>query len=135
MHSPHLHVPSRPLPYHHPTTPPTATPSNAPSSSLSHYAVICPIGSGTFGHVSLIRRLSDSTLLVWKELSYGGMTEKEKGQLVSEVNILRELNHRHVVKYYDRIIDRSHRKIYIVMEYWSALHPPPHSLPHGDNGD
>jgi serine/threonine protein kinase len=32
------------------------------------------------------------------------MSEKEKQQLVSEVNILRELNHKYVVKYYDRVI-------------------------------
>jgi NIMA (never in mitosis gene a)-related kinase 2 len=45
------------------------------------------------------------------------MSEKEKQMLVSEVNILRELNHPNVVKYYDRVIDRSKAKIYIVMEY------------------
>jgi serine/threonine protein kinase len=45
------------------------------------------------------------------------MSEKEKQMLVSEVNILRELNHPNVVKYYDRVIDRSATKIYIVMEY------------------
>ena len=37
--------------------------------------------------------------------------------LVSEVNILRELRHSHIVRYYDRIIDRDNTKIYIVMEY------------------
>jgi len=37
--------------------------------------------------------------------------------LVSEVNILRELNHQHIVRYYDRVIDRDHSKIFIVMEY------------------
>ena len=37
--------------------------------------------------------------------------------LVSEVNILRELNHPHIVKYYDRVIDKLEGKIYIVMEY------------------
>ena len=45
------------------------------------------------------------------------MSEKEKQMLVSEVNILRELNHPNVVKYYDRVIDRTNAKIYIVMEY------------------
>ena len=54
---------------------------------------------------------------MWKELNYGKMSEKEKQMLVSEVNILRELSHPHIVKYYDRIIDRDHAKIYIVMEY------------------
>ena len=37
--------------------------------------------------------------------------------IVSEVNILRELRHPNIVKYYDRIIDRESAKIYIIMEY------------------
>ena len=37
--------------------------------------------------------------------------------LVSEVNILRELNHTNIVRYYDRVIDRNSTKIFIVMEY------------------
>lgn len=37
--------------------------------------------------------------------------------LVSEVNILRELQHPNIVRYYDRIIDRDHSKIFIVMEF------------------
>jgi NIMA (never in mitosis gene a)-related kinase len=54
---------------------------------------------------------------VWKELNYGKMSEKEKQMIVSEVNILRELRHPNIVKYYDRIIDKEQSKIYIVMEY------------------
>ena len=45
------------------------------------------------------------------------MTEAEKQMLVSEVNLLRELKHQHIVRYYDRIIDRMKTTIYIVMEY------------------
>lgn len=56
-------------------------------------------------------------ILVWKELDYGKMTEVEKQMLVSEVNLLRELKHPHIVRYYDRIIDRSNTTIYIVMEF------------------
>lgn len=56
-------------------------------------------------------------LLVWKELDYGRMSEKEKGMLVSEVNILREFRHPNIVRYFDRIIDREQTMIYIVMEY------------------
>ena len=44
--------------------------------------------------------------LVWKELDYGQMCEREKQMLVSEVNILREFRHPNIVRYYDRIIDR-----------------------------
>jgi NIMA (never in mitosis gene a)-related kinase 2 len=45
------------------------------------------------------------------------MSEKEKQMLVSEVNILREFRHAHIVRYYDRIIDRENKIIFIVMEY------------------
>ena len=33
------------------------------------------------------------------------------------MNILREFRHPHIVRYYDRIIDKSRTKIFIVMEY------------------
>jgi len=45
------------------------------------------------------------------------MKEKEKKQLVSEVNILRELRHPNIVRYHDRVIDKDTAKLYIVMEY------------------
>lgn len=54
---------------------------------------------------------------MWKELDYGSMTEVEKQMLVSEVNLLRELKHPNIVRYYDRIIDRTNTTLYIVMEY------------------
>ena len=57
---------------------------------------------GSFGSVSKIRRISDNKTLVWKELDYGKMTDREKKQVVSEVNILGQLNHPHIVKYYDK---------------------------------
>ena len=70
------------------------------------YEVIQQIGKGSFGKVFKIRRISDKQTLVWKELNYGVMGEKEKQQLVSEVNILKELQHPHIVKYHDRILDK-----------------------------
>lgn len=56
-------------------------------------------------------------VFAWKEMDYGSMSETEKQMLVSEVNLLRELKHPNIVRYYDRIIDRSKTTIYIVMEY------------------
>ena len=75
---------------------------------------------GSFGKVCKIRRVSDGKMLVWKELDYGKMSEKEKQQLVSEVNILRELKHPNITRYYDRLIDKEMAKLYIVMEYCSG---------------
>lgn len=84
---------------------------------MDNYVVQEVIGSGSFGTVSKVKRKTDGKLLVWKELNYGKMSEKEKQMLVSEVNILRELRHPNVVRYYDRIINRETTKIYIVMEH------------------
>jgi NIMA (never in mitosis gene a)-related kinase len=64
--------------------------------------------------VQKVLRHTDGKVLVWKELNYGKMSEKEKQQIVSEVNILRELSHPHIVKYFDRIIDKQQAKIYII---------------------
>lgn len=37
-------------------------------------------------------------VLVWKEIDYGQMSEREKEMLVSEVNILRGFSHPHIVR-------------------------------------
>ncbi|NXD28292.1 NEK2 kinase, partial [Spelaeornis formosus] len=81
------------------------------------YEVLFTIGAGSYGKCRKVRRKADGKILVWKELDYGAMTESEKQMLVSEVNLLRELRHPNIVRYYDRIIDRSSSTLYIVMEY------------------
>nr|XP_025967031.1 serine/threonine-protein kinase Nek2 [Dromaius novaehollandiae] len=81
------------------------------------YEVLLTIGAGSYGKCRKVRRKADGKVLVWKELDYGSMTEAEKQMLVSEVNLLRELKHPNIVRYYDRIIDRSNTTLYIVMEY------------------
>ena len=45
------------------------------------------------------------------------MSEREKQLLVSEVNILRELRHPNITRYYDRVIDKERAKLFIVMEF------------------
>ncbi|GMI43947.1 hypothetical protein TrCOL_g7095 [Triparma columacea] len=84
---------------------------------MDSYERIQTIGKGSFGKVVKIKRKHDGRELVWKELSYGSMNDKEKQQIVAEVNILRELRHPCIVRYYDRIIDKRATKLYIVMEH------------------
>ncbi|XP_029352463.1 serine/threonine-protein kinase Nek2 [Echeneis naucrates] len=86
-------------------------------SRVEDYELLHTIGSGSYGRCQKIRRKSDGKILVWKELDYGTMAENEKQMLVSEVNLLRELKHPNIVRYYDRIIDRTNTTLYIVMEY------------------
>ena len=84
---------------------------------MEKYEPISYIGKGNFGSITKIRNKLDGKILVWKELNYGVMSEKDRNRIVSEVNILRELHHPNIVKYYDRIIDKKNSKLYIVMEY------------------
>ena len=84
---------------------------------MENYEILNTIGKGNFGKITKILRKSDKKILVWKELNYSELSDKEKQQIVSEVNILRELKHPNIVKYYDRIIDKKNQKIYIIMEY------------------
>lgn len=86
------------------------------SGTLDAYEVVANLGRGSFGLVSKVRRKADGRILVWKEMHYGRMREKERELVVSEVNILRELRHPCIVRYYDRIIDKASTTIYIVME-------------------
>lgn len=96
-------------------------------TSKDQYDVLEVLGTGTFGTVSRIRlkgggnnNHSCNKDLVWKEINFGRMCDKEKAQIVSEVNILRELRCPFIVKYHDRIIDKLTKKLYIVMEYCSG---------------
>lgn len=84
---------------------------------MENYEKICDIGAGSFGRVAKIERKSDGKLLAWKEINYGTMSEKEKQLIVSEVNILRELRHPNIVRYYDRVIDKRSTQLYIITEY------------------
>ncbi|KYR02514.1 protein serine/threonine kinase [Tieghemostelium lacteum] len=87
---------------------------------MDGYEILGPLGKGSFGSVSKIKRKSDGKILVWKEICYAHMEEKEKQLLVNEVNILQKLKHANIVRCYDRIIEKSTSKIYIVMEFCSG---------------
>ncbi len=91
--------------------------STSSTTTLDQYDVLETLGTGSFGTVSKIRRRTDGKLLVWKEINFGPMSEREKTQLVAEVNILRELRNPYVVKYHDRIVDKPRTRLYIIMEY------------------
>lgn len=42
------------------------------------YEVLKEIGKGSFGRVFQIKRKVDNKVLVWKEINYGSMSEREK---------------------------------------------------------
>lgn len=56
-------------------------------------------------------------ILARKELKFERMSERDRKQIVAEVNILKDLDHGHIVRYYDRHVDREAGILYILMEY------------------
>ena len=37
--------------------------------------------------------------------------------MINEVNILKDLKHENIVKYYDKVLDKRNTTLYIIMEY------------------
>uniref|UniRef100_A0A3B0MPB8 non-specific serine/threonine protein kinase n=1 Tax=Theileria annulata TaxID=5874 RepID=A0A3B0MPB8_THEAN len=87
---------------------------------IANYTVVNRIGSGRFGEVFLVRHKHTGQLFCWKVVAYKGLSDKEKQQLVMEVNVIRELNHPNIVRYIDRMIDKRRQLLYILMEYCDA---------------
>ncbi|KAG0056981.1 hypothetical protein BGZ83_002588 [Gryganskiella cystojenkinii] len=84
---------------------------------MEGYEALESIGSGSFGMIRKVRRKIDGQILARKEIDFRKMNNKEKEQLVAEVNILKDLKHPNIVQFLERVIDREHSFIYILMEY------------------
>ncbi|GAB1525026.1 hypothetical protein RhiTH_008183 [Rhizoctonia solani] len=87
------------------------------SSVLDDYEAGEVIGNGSFGLIRKVRRKADGALFARKELNFERMTERDRKQIVAEVNILKDLKHDHIVRYHDRYVDRDNGILYILMEY------------------
>ncbi|KAK6455344.1 G2-specific serine/threonine protein kinase [Scheffersomyces xylosifermentans] len=83
----------------------------------NEYDALEVIGKGSFGTVRKVRLKASGQILVRKEIEYTSMNVQERNQLISELRILRELDHTNIVKYYrhDHIMEK--KSIHIYMEY------------------
>ncbi|KAI6144136.1 kinase-like domain-containing protein [Pisolithus tinctorius] len=87
------------------------------SNFLELYEPLDIIGNGSFGIIRKVRRKTDGTIFARKELNFERMSERDRKQIVAEVNILKDLDHEHIVRYHDRHVDREAGILYILMEY------------------
>ncbi|KAG6825152.1 hypothetical protein H0H87_010150, partial [Tephrocybe sp. NHM501043] len=105
------------------------------STFLDQYDTLDVIGNGSFGIIRKVRRKSDGLvgylyatcyptcsfrygqLFARKELNFERMNERDRKQIVAEVNILKDLGHDNIVRYHDRYVDREEGILYILMEY------------------
>ncbi|RKP29480.1 kinase-like protein [Metschnikowia bicuspidata] len=81
------------------------------------YDALEVIGKGSFGTVRKVKHKATGEVLVRKEIEYTSMNAQEKNRIISELRILRELKHEHVVRYmrHDHIAER--KAIHIYQEY------------------
>ena len=78
-------------------------------SNLDAYEPLDIIGSGTFGVIRKVKRLTDGKVFARKELHFERMSDRDRKMIVSEVNILRTLTHQNIVRYEERFeIGRAH---------------------------
>ncbi|KAF6748800.1 kinase-like domain-containing protein [Ephemerocybe angulata] len=84
---------------------------------LEQYDPLDVIGNGSFGIIRKVRRKTDGLIFARKELIFERMSERDRKQIVAEVNILKDLHHEHIVGYHDRFVDRDAGILYILMEY------------------
>lgn len=84
---------------------------------LNDFEVLELIGSGSFGSCYKVRNKHTHEVLVWKVIEYGCLPEEKKQLLVTEVTLLRDLRHPHIVRYFDRIVCKETKQLYILIEY------------------
>lgn len=75
------------------------------------------IGKGSFGTVRKVKFKEDGSILVRKEIEYTLMNTQERNHIISELRILRELDHPHIVKYlrHDHVPEK--KAIHIYQEF------------------
>ncbi|EJD36028.1 kinase-like protein [Auricularia subglabra TFB-10046 SS5] len=83
---------------------------------FDNYEPLEVIGTGSFGTIRKVRRKADGQIFARKELNLAHMTDRDRKQIVAEVNILKDLDHEHIVRYHDHFVDRDKNILYIVMD-------------------
>ena len=86
-------------------------PSNCFSS---HYKILCFLGEGSYGSVFKAREISTGRIVAVKKMLIGNSPSKYK-KIIKEINLLKNLDHPNIVKYYDYFEEEDY--IYIMMEY------------------
>ncbi|CAH1792116.1 unnamed protein product [Owenia fusiformis] len=79
------------------------------------YVPVRVLGHGAFGEAVLYRKTEDNSLVVWKEVDLGRLSDKERRDSQNEIDILALLNHTNIVTYYNHFMDG--QTLLIEMEY------------------
>ena len=86
-----------------------------PQLAKHHYEKIRIVGRGTFGTVWLVRHHATGKQFIRKEVSMANMPRHEQKATMQEVEVLKRLQHPHIVAYVDSYRDGDN--LCILMEY------------------
>ena len=70
----------------------------AVGSKLGDFLFLNEIGRGSFGVVSKVQSLMDKKIYAIKRLNLKNMKEESQREAIEEVNILKKLDHPHIIK-------------------------------------
>ena len=82
---------------------------------LKNYIIEKELGKGTYGIVYKATKKDDNKICVIKQISLQGLNQDQKKEVKLESEILKSINSKYVVKYYDSFEEENN--LNIVMEY------------------
>ncbi|EDV91648.1 serine/threonine-protein kinase Nek1 [Drosophila grimshawi] len=84
--------------------------------TLQDYEVLAVMGNGAFGTCYKVKDKTTGVLYAWKGMNYDDLDDERCESLISEISVLRQLQHPNIVQYYHHLVNREAKSIYIVME-------------------
>lgn len=81
----------------------------------SDFKIISELGRGNFGKVFKIQSMKNGKYFVLKIIDMSSLTPRQQKSTRAEVDILQQVSHPHIIKFYDSYIKEL--KLHIVMEY------------------
>lgn len=86
-----------------------------PGSTTSDFEIQAELGKGSFGVVYKVLSIKDKKIYVLKKIDLRLLKPKHKEKAYEEVQLLKQLNHPHLIKYYNSFLEKD--TLNIVMEY------------------
>lgn len=82
---------------------------------LEDFELLTILGEGSFGVVLKVQSLINHEIYAMKIINLDNIDEKMKEYIESEIEMLKKLSHKNIVKYYTHFVEEN--TIYIIMEY------------------
>ena len=94
----------------------STTPPKSPGGRRA-YSIVQPLGEGSFGSCFLVQHKVTGDQLVMKEVRLAGLNKRQLLRSRDEVQVLKRLDHPHLIAYRDAYLEVVVCTLYIMMEY------------------